>query len=151
MAALASVYVISTFLSGGPTPKGKSGRLWLLLGLAANFGMMAFGAVHWDPTQQRSIGVHQKFGDCDVREQDWAGHRNVFVCEERHKKTWQDFQFRCGPKGMLDATVSGPSSEWYTLCGTAKSDDWTNSALVLILGCVSVYVFIFMHEYFLTS
>jgi hypothetical protein len=148
VAGLLSLLILSCLwkkkwpLSSGAYKNCSNGNcFFIVVGvLTLHFGSLTLALLTHESSSQLSKGIHQTYGSCDTREEDFAGYRYVFVCQERHSNTWSDFVFHCGHDAKMDATTEGTTAQWYTICGTPKTSDWVRDALLLTCLCATILV-----------
>lgn len=116
------------------TKATSSADSWLLKSAILHFTGFATMMVFCDPSIIVATGVHQEYGDCNIKAKDLMGYlRNEYLCKENYD---EDFSFDC-----VSQTLPPNNSEWYTLCGNPHKNFLAAAALECTLSLIGVFVY----------
>ena len=134
------VFALLSYMYCTPTDRWPNSRVpshisILEWGVRFHFAFLAVVCICGDPEHHISTGVHQPFGDCNMKEIDVSGlHRSLYTCRDDERKYFVQHSFNCADRHFV--AVVPPStrqnSEWYSVCGTDKSQSWLLQVLICI-------------------
>ena len=106
----------------------------LLVSAWLHFTSFAAMMLWFDPSTIVATGVHQEYGECDVKMTDFMGFvRNEYLCKESYD---EDFHFDC-----VEQVLPPENSEWYTVCGNPHKDFRSAAMLECTLSLIGVIVY----------
>ena len=124
----------NTTYSWFDTNATRSDDLLLLVSAWLHFTSFAAMMLTCDPSTIVATGVHQEYGDCDVKMVDMMGFtRNEYLCKENYD---EDFNFDC-----VDQVLPPENPEWFTVCGNPHKDFRTAALLECSLSLLGVVLY----------
>jgi len=99
-----------------PVRHDQAARRHLVTAVALYAAGLVAIALTFDPSEQKSTGVHQLTGECGVEATDITGNiRHLYLCVSNFT---EEYDFHCVPP----REIPGNGEEWYTVCGTPHED-----------------------------
>ena len=145
---LLSTFVHSLKTVAVPKVEGRPinpDNIWLLrLLVRLHFLFLFCVLMVFDPSNHISTGVHQEYGPCGVKALDISGlSRSLYTCPEDLGQSYvQHSVDSCGVKSnreVIEPSINGNTTHWYSICGKAKGDNWVIHACIVLGAAFTLF------------